>query len=83
MASLEMLKICGRGSELFIHQYIHAFRVCMIRVSYSILLNWHAQLHMLLDSKSEMTYTELRDYISDCLFVCGSCVLWSFSCREK
>ena len=52
MASLEMLKICGRGSELFIHQYIHAFRVCMIRVSYSILLNWHAQLHMLLDSKS-------------------------------
>ena len=50
--SLEMLKICGRGSELFIHQYIHEFRVCMIRVSYSILLNWHAQPHMLLDSKS-------------------------------
>ena len=67
MASLEMLKICGRGSELFIHQYIHAFLVCMIRVSYSILLNWHAQLHMLLDSKSEMTYTELREIVFLCV----------------
>ena len=69
MASLKMLEICGRGSELFIHRYIHEFLVC------DILLNCHAKLHRLLDSKYEMTYTELRDYISHCVFVWLLCTM--------